>query len=247
VGPSGRSCRSSPPCRFCRMDWHNELAMVEDPPVPALLLPHNGLTETHGVASRPIRQSPLGSRRSFRHRLGCWIDRVPRRQTLRNPRLSLQQPDRFPRDLVYACFAESRAAALDWALASPYTYILSAVGQSSALAMFLPLFFPQIRTELNIPCASDGTTPILLAYFYRAYLLTSPSASPFQVIVSPAKHHAGTEREWKRHRACDSPVPALSFWRGKSPTGAAGRASPWRQISAWETSVSLFFSVLLQS
>ena len=122
--------------------------MAEDPPVPALLLPHNGLTETHGVASRPIRQSPLGSRRSFRHRLGCWIDRVPRRQTMRNLRLSLQQPDRFPRDLVYACFAESRAAALDWALASPYTYILSAVGQSSALAMFLPLFFPQIRTEL---------------------------------------------------------------------------------------------------
>jgi hypothetical protein len=195
VGPSGRSCRSSPPCRFCRVDWRNELAMAEDPPVRALLLPHNGLTETRGVASRPIRQSPLGSRRSFRHRLGCWIDRVPRRQTMRNLRLSLQQPDRFPRDLVYACFAESRAAALDWALASPYTYILSAVGQSSALAMFLLLFFPQIRTELNKPCASYGTTPILLAYFYRAYLLTSPSASPFQVIVSPAKHRAGTERE----------------------------------------------------
>jgi hypothetical protein len=31
VGPRGRSCRSSPPCRLCRVDWHNKLAMAEDP------------------------------------------------------------------------------------------------------------------------------------------------------------------------------------------------------------------------
>jgi hypothetical protein len=31
VGPRGRSCRSSPPCRLCRVDWHNEPAMAEDP------------------------------------------------------------------------------------------------------------------------------------------------------------------------------------------------------------------------
>jgi hypothetical protein len=30
-----------------------------------------------------------------------------------------------------------------WALASPSTYSFSAVGQSSALATFLPLFFPK--------------------------------------------------------------------------------------------------------
>jgi hypothetical protein len=32
VGPRGRSCRPSSPCRLCRVDWRNKPAMTEDTP-----------------------------------------------------------------------------------------------------------------------------------------------------------------------------------------------------------------------
>jgi hypothetical protein len=46
------------------------------------------------------------------------------------PRLRMLRPNRVPPPWI-------------WALASPSTYSFSAVGQSSALATFLPLFFPK--------------------------------------------------------------------------------------------------------
>jgi hypothetical protein len=106
------------------------------------------------------------------------------------------------------------------------------------------------------PCASQRNPPSSRAqrsrpphHGFRDSLDSEPRSriKPSRPFCIRGVLHYRAQREWKRHRACDSPVPALSFWRGKSPTGAAGRASPWRQISAWETSVSLFFSVLLQS